>query len=224
MIALLIHQFALLTHESRMLTRRAIWPAALTIHAIAVSAFVGIWGPTGGVPLWDASTLSQLTGAERISAAVLLTWLTTFVLTDDDDGRRGMRDWSALTGQPVERVFSARLILAALLALVFVSVSAPAFAGAGASAAARGIDIAAQAGIALGFAIFSVGVTAVAGVALDSRVAVWCTAMVISLVAAVGVQALDTVWLRIAAPAAGGVVLMILALAGVHAQTQRHAD
>jgi len=114
-----------------MITRRAIWPAALTIHAAIVSAFVGLWGPTGGVPLWDASTLTQLTAAERVCSAVLLTWLTTFVLTDDDGGGRSMLDWSALTGQPVQRVFIARGILSAILALVFVAVASPPFAGAG---------------------------------------------------------------------------------------------
>jgi len=64
----------------------------------------------------------------------------------------------------------------------------------------------------------------VASVALGDRVAVWCTAMVISLVAAVGVQSLDTMWLRIAAPTTASIVLMMIAAAGAKRRAQHHAD
>lgn len=214
---------ALIRHEARMLTRRAMWPVALTLHAFVASAFVGIWGPLGGVPLWDASTLHQLTAVERIVAAVLLTWLATSVLSDDDDDTRRVTDWSALTGRPDKVVFGARVVLSTLGAVVFTTVAAPAFASAGASAAATLTDIVAGMGSAAGFSIFCVGVTAVISVSLRDRVGVWCTAMAISLVAAAAVQQLDTTWLRIAAPAATGVILLLAAPAGMNAQRYNRA-
>lgn len=214
---------ALIRHEARMLTRRAMWPVALTLHAFAVSAFVGIWGPLGGVPLWEASTLHQLTAVERIVAAVLLTWLATSLLSDDDDNTRRVTDWSALTGRSVKAVFGARVVLSTLGAVVFMTVAAPAFAAAGASAAATLPDIAAEMGSAAGFSVFCGGVTAVSSVSLRDRVGVWCTAMAISLVAAAAVQQLDTTWLRMAVPAVAGVILLLLAPAGMNTQRQNRA-
>ncbi len=207
---------ALLLHEAQILTRRAIWPVAVTLHAIATAAFVGIWGPTGGVPLWDASVLHQLTAADRILGAVLITWLSTYALSDDD--ARGLLDWSALTGRPVKSVYGARLAVAAVLGVIFTIVAVPAFAAAGeASAATRG-DVAAQIGAAIGFALLCVGVTAVANVAVEDRVGVWCTAMALSLIAAVAIQIIDQTWLRIAAPLAAGIALMTMAAAGIRAR------
>ena len=215
---------ALALHEARMLTRRGIWPAALAVHALIASAFVAMWGPTGGVPLWEASTLHQLTAADRIVSALLLTWLATFVLTDDGDGRRRTSDWSALTGRPPQFVYGARLILAIFLALIFVAVVAPAFAAAGASSAATSADAATQLLLAAAFATLSLGITAISSVALKDRVAVWCTAMVVSLIAAIGVQVLEGTGLRVAAPSLVGVLLLLTARVTVNSQRRRHAD
>jgi len=118
---------SLVLHETRLIGRRAAWPAALVLHAAAASMFVSLWGPTGGVPLWAASVLQQLAAMDRLAAAVLLTWLTTFVLADDADGRRSVVDWSALTGRSTRSVFRARIATVFFAALVFVSVTLPAF-------------------------------------------------------------------------------------------------
>ena len=201
---------ALARHEIRMIGRRAIWPAALILHAAAAALFVGVWGPTGGVPLWQASLLAQLSSMDRLATAVLLTWLATFVLTDDAGARRLM-DWSALTGVPAASVLRARIWAVTALALVFIAVAGPAFVAAGETAAATSGDIAAHVGSALGFAVFATGITAAASVALRNRVAVWCTAMAVCLIAALGVRMLPTDLMRAVTPALAGLAMLAMA-------------
>lgn len=214
---------ALVLHESRMVTRRGVWPAVLVLHAVAASAFVAMWGPTGGVPLWEASSLHQLSAADRILSAVLLTWLTTFVLTDEASGRRRMADWAVLTGRPTQFVYGARIIVAIFLALIFIAAAAPAFAAAGASSAATSGDAATQFFLAAAFAVFALGVTAMASVALNDRVAIWCTAMVVSLVAAVAIQGFTDAWLRLAVPSGCGLLLIVASYVSVTTQRLRRA-
>ena len=204
-------------HEARMIGRRAIWPAALILHAAAAAMFVGIWGPTGGVPLWQASLLEQLGAMDRLATAVLLTWLSTFVLADDAGARR-LADWSALTGLPAASVLHARIAAMAALTLVFIAVAAPAFVAAGETAAAAPGEVVAHAAMALGFAVFSVGVTAAASVALRDRVAVWCSAMTVCLIAALGVRILPTDLARAITPAIAGLLMLAAAPAGLRSR------
>jgi hypothetical protein len=203
---------ALGVHEIRVICRRAVWPAALTLHAFAASVFVALWGPTGGVPLWQASVLQQFAAAERLLLAILLTWLATFVLADDAAAGRSAADWGALTGRRVDAVLRARLAALALLTAVLLAVAMPALVAAGdLSAATRG-EIARQLGAAAGFACLCVGVTAIAAVAQRDRVAIWCTAMLCSAAAALGVRWFDTELMRAVVPLGAGAAMLALAL------------
>ncbi|TAK15264.1 MAG: hypothetical protein EPO35_07945 [Acidobacteria bacterium] len=197
---------AVALHEARMIGRRAIWPAVLILHAAATASFVIVWGPTGGVPLWQASLLEQLTAMDRLAAAALLTWLATAVLTDD--GARRLADWSALAGLPTATVFRARITALVTLSLVFIAVAAPAFVAAGEISAATPRDIARHIGMSLGFSALAAGVTAAASVALRDRVGVWCTAMAVCLIAALGVRMLPTDLMRMLAPAIAGLIML----------------
>jgi hypothetical protein len=195
--------------EIRTATRRAAWPVAVFGHAAIAALFVVVWGPTGGVPLWQAPVLQQLAAAERVSTAVVLTWLLTYIVTDEKD--RSLADWSALVGRPAKTVFTARLIATMLLTIVLVAGAAPAFAAAGAEAAASSADVALQLSAALSFALFCASITALAAATFKNRVAVWCAAMTTCLVAAVAARFLDTTLLRAVVPAALALVLWSIA-------------
>jgi hypothetical protein len=205
---------SLALHEARLIGRRVVWPASLVLHAAAVSMFVSLWGPTGGVPLWQATVLQQLAAMDRLAAAVLLTWLSTFVLTDDEDGRRNLADWSALTARPAPSIFRARIAAIVCLAIVFVAVTLPAFFAAAELSAAPGTSLAAEIGAAAGFAVLCLGITAIAAIALDVRVGVWITAMSCAAVAAVAIRALDTTVARAVTPALIGALLLVIAPLG----------
>jgi hypothetical protein len=200
---------ALALHETRMICRRGVWPAALTLHALAASLFVSIWGPVGGVSLWDASVLQQLAALDRVISAVVLTWLATFVIADDP--ARTISDWSALTGRSAATVFRARVAALCALTCLFVAVAVPAFVAASDLSAASNLELARQLGAEGAFAVFCVGVTALSAVALDHRVAAWCSAMICCIAAAAGVHAFDTTLLRTVAPAAAGLMFLIVA-------------
>ncbi len=198
----------LIVREVHLVTRRAAWPVAIVIHAAAAALFVGVWGPTGGVPLWQSSVVQQLAAVDRLIAAILLTWVATFVLSDDETGVRDLRDWSVLTGRPAREIFRTRIAAALMLSLVFTASAVPAFVAAGEFAAAPAGDVAAHVGAALGFACFALGATTVASAALGNRVAAWTTAMSICVAAAFGIRMLDTLTMRIAVPAVAGLLLM----------------
>src|SRR5690348_11005906 len=102
-------------HEARVLGRRGMWAAALAAHAMATALFVSLWMPTGGVPLWEASVLQQLAAADRVLMAVLLTWMSTFVLADYDGEGRRLADWSVLTGRPARAILRARIAATAAM-------------------------------------------------------------------------------------------------------------
>ena len=215
---------SLAIHECRMLGRRAVWPAALVVHAAAASMFVAIWGPSGGVSLWEATVLQQLSAVDRLATAVLLTWLSTFVCSDDEGGARSVLDWSALAARSPQTVFRARIAAIAVLGLIFMSTALPAFVAAGEVSAAPMREVAGQIAAAFGFACLCLGVTSVASVLVHDRVAVWCSAMALCLLAAVGVRLLDTTLLRAAVPAIMGVVLLALAPAGVGDRGRLNGD
>ena len=202
---------SLAIHEARVLGRRGIWAAALAIHAISASLFVALWMPTGGVPLWQATVLEQLAAADRLLVAALVTWLSTFVLADEETGGRAVTDWSALTGLPARSIVRARIAAAAMMTLVLASVALPAFVAAAGVSAATTTELTGHLGSALGFACFCLGVTSVASVSVRDRVAVWCVSMTVCVLAAVGVRALDGAILRGVAPAVAGVALLALA-------------
>lgn len=200
---------AILTrHEARMIGRRAVWPAALVLHALTTSLFVILWAPTGGVPLWQASVLPQLAAFDRLAIAAVLTWLSTFVLADDESGARDLVEWSAVCGRPARTILRARMAAISAMALIFLTAAAPAFVAAGEVSAAPLSELAADAGVLFGFACFAIGVTAAIRVAVRDRLAVWCIAMAVCLIAAVGVRMLGTVALRAIAPALTGVILL----------------
>lgn len=205
----------LVMYETVIAARRTAWPVALALHAAAAVLFLGIWGATGGVPLWRASVLAQLATIDRVVLSVILTWLCGYVLTDGRNGERQLLDWSALTGQTPERVFGARIAAATVLAIVCTSVAAPAFVAAGEAAAIAVGDAASHLGAAFGFALLCVGVTALATVAIANRIVGWSAAMCVCLIAAVGVRVLDTTLLRGVAPTAAGLAAVLLAIHGV---------
>jgi hypothetical protein len=212
------------THELRLIGRRAVWPVALVLHAAAASLFVAIWAPTDGVPLWQASVLQQLAAIDRLVIAVVLTWLSMFVLTDDNGGARRMVDWSAITGRSVETVFKSRIVAVALLALIFISVALPAFAAAAEAGGASAGELAAQLAAMAGFAALCVGVSAAAGVAVRNRVAAWYTAMLCCLLTAVAVRLLETTTMRAIVPASIGLLLMFVSPSGVRGRRLHEAD
>lgn len=213
---------SLAINEVRVAGRRAVWPTAVVLHAAAASMFVALWGPTGGVSLWEASVLQQLASMDRLATAVLLTWLSTFVLADDEGGRRGLIDWSALAGRSPAVILRSRVVAILVLAAVFMCAMIPAFVAAGEVAAAAPGELAGQMGAAFGFACLCVGITAIASIATADRLAVWLTAMLFSLVAAVGVRFFDTTLTRAIAPALAGVVM--LAAAPLLVRTRRYSD
>jgi hypothetical protein len=184
--------------------------------------FVALWMPTGGVPLWQASVLQQLAAADRLLIAVLLTWLSTFVLADDEGDGRRLVDWSALTGRAAPSVFRARIAAMAGMALVFIGVALPAFIAAAEVSAAPLSELAAHVAAAAGFACLCLGITSIITVTVRDRVAVWCVAMTVCVLSAVAVRALDTIALRSAVPALAGAIL--LALAPHALKTSRPAD
>jgi hypothetical protein len=202
---------SLVVHEARVLGRRGVWAAALAAHAIAASLFVVLWMPTGGVPLWQASMLQQLAAADRLMLAVLLTWLSTFVLADDEGGGRSAVDWSALTGRPDRSIIRARVAAMAAMSVILVSVALPPFVAAAEVSAAPAGELAGHVLSALGFACFCLGVTSIISVTVRDRVAIWCVAMTACVLAAVAVRALDTIALRSAVPAIAGALLLALA-------------
>lgn len=214
---------ALVRYEVWLAARRMSWPAALVLHASATALFVATWGPTGGLSLWQASLLHQLTAVDRLASAVLFTWFSTYVLSDGEAGAHRAADWSAVTGRSVASVFRARVAAIAVMAIVFIAVAAPPFVSAGETAAASTGVIASQLGAALGFALLCAGVTAVTSVALRDRVAVWCTAMATCLIAAVGVRLLGSTLVGAAAPAAVGVILLMTAPRGARSREERYA-
>lgn len=199
--------------ELRLVTRRAAWPIAIFVHAATAALFVIVWGPTGGVPLWQSTVLQQLAAAERVSGAIVLTWLTTYIVTDERD--RSLGDWSALTGRPMKTVFAARLIAVVLVTAALMAAAAPAFFAAGAEAAATVGDIALQMSAALGFALLCAAVTATVAIGFKSRVGIWCTAMTACLIAAVGVRSIQTTEFRALVPAAIAAVLLLALPSGV---------
>jgi len=140
--------------------------------------------------------------------AAVLTWLTTFVLADDEAGERDLIEWSAVCGRPAGTILRARIAASVVLALVFLSVAAPAFVAAGEVSAAPFRELAADAAAMLGFACFAIGVTSAVRVTVRDRVAIWCIAMAVCLVAAVAVRRLDTEAFRDGAPALAGVILL----------------
>jgi hypothetical protein len=213
---------SLASHEVRIIGRRAAWPIALAGHAVAMSLFVALWGPTGGIPLWEASLLQQLVVADRIICAVVLTWLVTFILADDEGGGRSLMHWSLLTGKPAVSIFRARVVAAAAITLVFVSTALPVFVAAADISAAPARELTWQIASVAGFACLCAGITAVATAAIGDRVAIWIIAMLLTLLAAAGVQPLDTTVLRAAVPALTGV--MLLGLAPSAAKDRRPAD
>lgn len=212
------------THEIRMAARRAAWPLALALHAAAASLFVILWGPTGGVPLWEATVLQQLVVVDRIAAAVLLTWLVTFVFADDTPdpaSSRRIADWAALFGYSPAAIFRSRAMAAACAALVFVAVAIPALVAAGALSAATGRDVAAQAGALLGFAWLGVSLTAAMSVAVRDRVGIWCWSMTLTAIAALATRMFDTALTRGAIPAAAGFVILLAASWGLNVRGTR---
>jgi hypothetical protein len=202
---------AMTAHEVRMFGRRAAWPALLLLHALAAALFVGAWGPTGGIPLWRASALDQFVFVERLAAAMFVTWVGTSVLTDDQTGSRSLTDWAALTGRNARAVFQSRILASVVLTLVLVTTGAPGFvAAAESSAAAAGVALT-QVAAVYGFALLCLGVTAVIALALRDRVAIWCVAMIVCLVAAAATRSLETTILRAAVPAAAGLLMLVIA-------------
>lgn len=214
----------LAVHEARMLGRRGVWPAALVMHALATSLFVGLWAQTGGVPLWQASLLQQLAAFDRLVIATVLTWFATVALADDERGGRNLVEWSAVCGRPAPAILRARVAAMAALTLVFLIVAAPAFVAAADISAAGPRELAADAAAVFGFACFALGVTAAARVAVRDRVAVWCIAMAVSGLASVGVRLLASTALRAAAPAVAGIVLLALAPSAVRRWRLANAD
>jgi len=211
-------------HEARIIARRGVWPAALVLHALATSLFVVLWAPIGGVPLWQASVLQQLAALDRLLIAVVLTWLTTFVLASDESGARDVIEWSAVCGRPARTVFRARIAAASVMAVVFVAMAVPSFIAAADVSAAPLAELAADAWSALGFACLTIGVTAAIRVAVSDRVAIWSIAMAISCAAALGVRLLDGAALRAVAPAVAGAALLAWAPYAVRAWRPFDAD
>jgi hypothetical protein len=215
---------SLAVNEARMIGRRGAWPAALVLHALATALFVILWAPTGGVPLWQSSVLQQLAAFDRVLTAAVLTWLSTFVLADDEPGGRDLIEWSAVCGRPARTILRARIAAISGLTLVFLTTAAPAFVAAADVSAAPWSELAADAGAALGFACLAVGVTSAIRVTVKDRVAVWCIAMTVCLVAVLGVRMLNTMALRAIAPAIIGGTLLAWAPYAVRGWRLPNAD
>lgn len=186
----------LIAHELRVATRRAAWPIALGLHLVATTLFIAVWGPTGGVSLWLAPLLSQLVAADRLLLAVLLTWLVTPLFAPGADA--DLIGWSSVTGLPMGRLVASRAAAAVTLAVVLTFTTVP-IAVAAAQMSAQPITAVLDASLEMTvFALLVVGLTAGASVVWRHQLAVWCTGMALTVVAAFGVRLLSPGLPRIA--------------------------
>lgn len=198
----------LIAHDLRVATRRAAWPIALGLHLVAATLFVAVWGPTGGVSLWLAPLLAQWVAADRILVAVLLTWLVTPLFAPGADV--DLVGWSGVTGLPVRRLVVARAAAAMTLAVV-LTLSATPITVAAAQMSAQPVAALLAASLEMAvFALLAVGLTAGASVVWRHQLAVWCTGMALTAVAAFGVRLLSPGPPRIATCA-------VIAIAGIAA-------